>query len=966
LNLQRLAIALILTATALAILPQPVKAVGPSFTEGFESFNAGDIAQGSFYNTIDSSEPSVNIAASFLVASTTLTGSTRALAFTSGTTDAYGHVMATDADINLCTLNSKLNTDLYVGTITSASQVLDYMVKTGGVAVQFQQNTNSKSVEADGIGFRITGTGTSNQATVLGFIGSGGSITTVSLGTITTPGLFHTTLTNVFCTATTTKFTFVFGTLAGSLQINAAITSAARDLYIYWQTNNIASVTSYIDNIAWTGMRSINPYGSNKEDFNSYAFGATPGISGIYTYTKAGAGSEPGILDCDGLNGISSDVGTKCDVTPAGNTHLFHSLTGGFCADQSGSTITPRLVTDFGMGMPAFASQGFSQIEVKDASDTNHIALDSVKQSDGTVSNVLDVKAGGTTLTMSSGPSFNQIFDRLYIGCSSSSIVVSYESGGTHASTTATDFTAPLTDLLVSHTGSAGPGQWVDNINFPAGAPASFTTTVAVTNLVGFSVDSTGTNLLAATTGGTTVNTFAAATLTSLATEAEVCSGKYGFAGPVNVAYPHCSSSTTIDAMRIRTPQLTTPSDACAWCETTLTEAAIINPGSQNQLQIQGVSDFPIDYSRVDDSGTVVNVGFAWRATGTSGDGTIGVSDIAFNHGGTPDTHFAVVSVGSQLPNSMCIVRDPDAPPGTSGKDYIYENVLNENVKGYLVSFSQSLGGTFNGAFQPAFTQIFPGTSATANARGIACGIGHFAILNLNQLTVWKCRTGCTAPILTIPGITAGASNGVTMSEDGKWVSWVDGTTWSVACADTACPNGHTLGQIVATGPVESGTYIGNQLQGAGTQLWIGTSTSISRYDIHASTTGNDTVFNPPCSGASCNIPGGSSSTNSGTGGLLGLNPANLDPTGSGNPVTGGFFEAVLLILGFAVAGTAIIPGRSPATMIWGAGLGAALGFIFTVFLGVMPPVITFIFVFAAIVGLGFKIRNGKDDSAGG
>lgn len=356
-----------------------------------------------------------------------------------------------------------------------------------------------------------------------------------------------------------------------------------------------------------------------------------------------------------------------------------------------------------------------------------------------------------------------------------------------------------------------------------------------------------------------------------------------------------------------------------------------------------------------------------------SGNGNVGIWAINQINNVNPNEScgVSVAFGGSAITRQICSWR------GDDGKDYM--TAVGDTTSGISwrtdISLIPGVGGIGHSAGQAkqpsvAITQVYPHQAPYDKAMGVACaGAYNFILTPGGVVAKVKVLGTGLGPIWHTTGAAATA-RGITVSRDGLRVAYTsDATHATIANA--------TTGLVLGTVTMPTGTFKQMFLDDAANNLYIATSTKISRYDLAGASAGINS--GPPngvrgmgaqqCtvdSAGVCGPAGGTSTSTAGaTGSFLGLQPAAFDVSGSGSATSGGMLMSLLLIVGMAAACAGLIPGDSPQTKLWGAGIGALLGFGWTVFMGYMPQLIVFLIVIVGVVILGFRFRSGMGSESG-
>jgi len=390
---------------------------------------------------------------------------------------------------------------------------------------------------------------------------------------------------------------------------------------------------------------------------------------------------------------------------------------------------------------------------------------------------------------------------------------------------------------------------YFDNFNFTDVLPAAVgvTATVAVVDLSGFDADPTGNTLIARTLDGgpvDSVRTYNGGTLAALGVAETDCNRIDGVSAySTHVSYFKCNPADASDVteLRIRNSNLANPSQpsvCSSFCVHDIDDEELSETSEDANFALATVTQFPFDYNSFRDGPFIEDaVYMAWGFTSTNGDA--GIFTFTMNNNGDDTSTADTISMGSSLPNQICVIQDGD------GQTWFYAGSSESNVKGARVDFRKitpfGAGLGAEDTLEVSLVQVFSGTASTAGPLGVACGDGKFAILNADKITLWQ--RGANGPYKTISGIT-GVTRGIHMSLDGKWLAYVDGTNWRVApTEDGERPDGteYLTGETVAGDALPSGDFRRLYLHGRGSVLWIATDTSINAYGtLFEATSGED------------------------------------------------------------------------------------------------------------------------------
>jgi hypothetical protein len=430
------------------------------------------------------------------------------------------------------------------------------------------------------------------------------------------------------------------------------------------------------------------------------------------------------------------------------------------------------------------------------------------------------------------------------------------------AITTSIDLVADMTatKAYVFYTDSAVGDRveliWANNASLTPIPSANPSITVAVTNATALSVDPSGNTVITrqgdATLGGRYVRTYSGGTLAQTGSTDTHCSSIGGvFATDTHTLYLQCDpdDGQTVVSYNIRGASLGDPPQPAichdtGFCIKDIPDASVLLQGAlagnhDHDVHIAGFQDFPITY--LNNQNGILDDDAVWMAFGfTTTAGDLGVVSYVMNNNGVDRSDIATAQVGGgQAPDQLCLVRD--ATGATAGLTFIYASSSASNVRGYRVDWTHRDVGLSDHHLIPALVNVFPGTTTTAAARGIACGDGKFAILNTDKVTVW--RRGATAPYITKTGLGAVPElAGIAMSSDGGWVDYIVAGNHNFLNT--------TTGNVTLSFPYQSSTdFKGVALHGHACAVWDLTRGNLERYDLVGTVCIHDDAFSPPVSG---------------------------------------------------------------------------------------------------------------------
>lgn len=331
------------------------------------------------------------------------------------------------------------------------------------------------------------------------------------------------------------------------------------------------------------------------------------------------------------------------------------------------------------------------------------------------------------------------------------------------------------------------------NVNDPPPAPIGALATVAVTNLVGFSVDRTATTVIVRHDNGDDVSTYSGNTLAFGATEDTDCTRSDAVlaqrtpSGPL-VLYMDCEPGGNPDTFKIRSGALNVPGDlsGCGTGCADIDTDEFASPVDDDQLELAEVVTFPIDFN-VRQSGTGINnpslrtwkTAWAWSGTGSL-TGEVGVA-LYTNCQGTitcdDDARLARQNFGgtSGAAEDVCTGQDGTQPymavADTSVPTQIYPITFSNSTRtGTTISDLRATIGT---------PSVFGGQQGSAI--GVACGQGRIGIVTPTTVSVVSRNGG--APLWTTP--CSCKTRGIAMSDvrtnGTQYVAWLDGTGYRVA-----------------------------------------------------------------------------------------------------------------------------------------------------------------------------------------
>lgn len=416
----------------------------------------------------------------------------------------------------------------------------------------------------------------------------------------------------------------------------------------------------------------------------------------------------------------------------------------------------------------------------------------------------------------------------------------------------------------------------VDNIDLgTVPAASSATASVSVSGLVGFDVDVTGNTILARLNDGT-VAAYNANSLTQKGVSVQTNCNRVGGVAALRdvVSYLHCDSGDPgdVDELHIRSSSLGAPlfSELCEgnYCYADLADEDLAG-AQDDQLDIGNMLEFPYDYSFGDDS-FLNQVGAAWAYTTTTGH--LGVMTYVWTNNAQDFSHYTEKDLGlGQAPDAICTTVDGN--DGTysnysDGISYVYAVSNQGNPRGYLVSMTGLNHVDGDNDMVPTMDLVFSGSGSTSGAIGVGCGEGVFALITTTTLTVWDCRQCNNAqPYIVLSGLSGVEYNGLDVSDDGRWLTFMDGDGLHVMCIQQpSCDGGQSAGTIVFDGATAGTTFKGMGIHGAGSYAWAAFDDLIEVWAIYDQTTGTDVSYDPNAGSGTGTGSGGGST---GVGGII-------------------------------------------------------------------------------------------------
>src|ERR1041385_8343036 len=465
-------------------------------------------------------------------------------------------------------------------------------------------------------------------------------------------------------------------------------------------------------------------------------------------------------------------------------------------------------------------------------------------------------------------------------------------------------------------------------------------------------------------------------------------------------AFADCtSSSASVNRLSIRGGDLNSPDQSGTVCtdfcdfdlETQSNSIASENcatsaAGSNNQLsgqtsQIGNIAAVPISWKQgFNPSGLVaknVYVGFAY-STITSG-----------------NVGFWVIKQVNQNPDFSCGYELPFVPGGTtiaqictmhytnmtapSSNDFSGDFIIagGNNAAGRIWQMSVHNLFTTSGEAQPPILNMEAvGPTLRPNLKAVGCMNSNDVITQGSDSTIQRMHIfpgldyttptyingkphySHTAVVGTaawsgIPGYSTGINRALAVSQEGNWFAYLKDATTAIVANAT---NGKTLAYVT----MPSGTFESMKLGRNGQTLYIATTTTIARFDIHATTT--ITALSPNCNAdGSCVdsqgnpiTPGTTTQPGITSGGIVAgiLTPFLGDLGSMGELILG------LIILGIFGLGGFIIGNKSKGAGGWGCLMGCAVGYVIAIPTANFPPWPAIVAVVVAVAFIVMRARG--------
>lgn len=354
---------------------------------------------------------------------------------------------------------------------------------------------------------------------------------------------------------------------------------------------------------------------------------------------------------------------------------------------------------------------------------------------------------------------------------------------------------------------------------------------VAVTNLVGYSMDSTGRNIVVRTNGGTTIEAYSAVSLIQSGTASTPnCNRLDGvltetLKNEIYALYVDCHASGDSSTFSLRSSSLGPPNflpgefgGSCSQ-----QEADAVNSGSidiPNALgEIGMVLSMPINYNRCSDAG-INYAAAAW--TFTEMNGRIGIFGALYTTGGfdfDDKADYHLDTSPSPFVNQFCSWRN-----WANGFDYI-AGVTDAGPTAVLRATTKlnAPAGVISGIDVDLVGPVFLNSGTYGNAIGLACWNGSLAVLKETSVQVVNGITNGSLTPGPIKTVTSPQQRGIAVSGSGRFMAYTTGSNIQVAWTHN--------GTVTGTFAKPTGTFRGMEFDNSGEKLAVFTSTLITVYD---------------------------------------------------------------------------------------------------------------------------------------
>lgn len=360
-------------------------------------------------------------------------------------------------------------------------------------------------------------------------------------------------------------------------------------------------------------------------------------------------------------------------------------------------------------------------------------------------------------------------------------------------------------------------------------APTITGQTVLVNNLVGYSMDATGQNIIVRYNSGADVATYGTQDLTQIATAATGCSRFDGVVttnleGEIWTSYAACQDNAgTVDTLRIRDGNLAIPTFYTDDCEELREEdvedddlspvPATTDIHVPNNMQQMGtISDLAFDYREcINPPGAGLSTFASWTFS-SSFDGWIGAFGVSYSSGLTQPESYEEHAPAIDTSSAPLEVTDFCSWRGPDGEDYI-GGVSQDGVAAvYEVERDASVSAlTGQPDLDFEFIQKFRNSGPYSGSSGIACAQDKVAIQTPAEIRILTNVT--TTPVLlrTISNPPAVGARGLAFTGSGEYLAYVSASGIRVHQIDTGATTG--------VGATPTGTWRGMEFDFSGQNL---------------------------------------------------------------------------------------------------------------------------------------------------
>ncbi len=410
-----------------------------------------------------------------------------------------------------------------------------------------------------------------------------------------------------------------------------------------------------------------------------------------------------------------------------------------------------------------------------------------------------------------------------------------------------------FTNLNTGTSGITTPGtviNYLDDLSLNSAGPAF--NQVAVTGLVGYSMDGNGGVIVVRTDDGETIETYAVDDLSQLATASTpTCSTSDGAGSgqdgvnaasffvdggfKVYITYLDCDGDGESDVFRIRDPNLQPYEDRCPDAEQDIENDvdAIDNVDVPNNMgEIGVISDLPPSYlGRCDNEEASVGWSFSTAGTLAQNGGRIGAFGVTFNSG-----------VFSDLSDEETISVDTTAVPVVSqycawtsqdtGKDFIGGVSANGRTVLAEVQSSVILNANLNHEPDIDVQEIWSNNGQYNNANTISCASDTFIIATTDEIVYFFENStevnefGFATPDVrwSLTGIDVPTSRGTAITGSERFVAILNGDNLEIRYSSNGTLTSDPF-------PVPSGLWKGMEFDSSGEHLAVFTADFITVYD---------------------------------------------------------------------------------------------------------------------------------------